>query len=62
MPQRAVNASLLVAGVLLLLVAATADSLGLGSSPGLGKLQIAGLVVGAVAAAVGIVGLRSART
>ena len=62
MPQRTVNILLLVAGVLLILVAAIADSLGIGSSPGLGALQIAGMIVGVVLAAVGLVRLRAERT
>ena len=52
---------LLAAGVLLFLVALTADSLGLGSKPGLGYKQVAAAVVGVVVAALGMLGLRGAK-
>jgi len=48
----------LVAGVLVFLFALTADSLGLGSSPGLGWAQIVAAVVGVAVAAFGMVRLR----
>jgi hypothetical protein len=47
---------LLVAGVVILLVSALADILGLGGSPGvLGYKQMAGIAVGAIVAIVGAV-------
>ena len=49
---------LLVVGVLLFLFALTADSLGVGSYPGLGWKQVVGAVVGVVLAALGITRLR----
>jgi hypothetical protein len=50
---------LLVAGVLLFLISAAADPLGIGGSPGFGLKQIAGCVVGVLLAAVGMVRMRS---
>ena len=52
---------LLTAGVLLFLVALTADSLGIGSQPGLGYKQLAAAFAGMVAAAIGLAGLRGAK-
>ena len=49
---------LLVVGVLLFLVSLMADPLGLGQSPGLGLVQIAGAVIGVITAAVGMMRLR----
>jgi hypothetical protein len=50
---------LLALGVLLVLVSAAADRLGLGGAPGFGWKQLAGLAVGVLIAAVGMVKLRS---
>ena len=61
MSPRARSVLLLAAGVLLFLVALTADSLGLGSKPGLGYKQVAAAVVGVVVAALGMLGLRGAK-
>jgi len=47
--------------VLLFLVALTADSLGLGSQPGLGYKQIAAAIVGVVLAGLGMLGVRTAK-
>jgi len=52
---------LLAAGVLLFLVALTADSLGLGTQPGLGYKQIAAAIVGVVLAGLGMLGVRTAK-
>jgi hypothetical protein len=49
---------LLTAGVLLFLVALLADSLGIGSKPGLGMKQLVGAFAGIVIAAFGMAGLR----
>ncbi|MEJ2188659.1 MAG: hypothetical protein P8Y93_04435 [Acidobacteriota bacterium] len=49
----------LVIGVLLFLLSLTADSLGLGTSPGLGLVQIVGAVIGVVIAAFGMYRLRA---
>jgi hypothetical protein len=49
---------LLTAGVLLFLVALTADSLGVGSVPGVGYKQLVAAVAGMVVAALGMSGLR----
>ena len=51
---------LLVAGVLLFLIALASDPLGIGTSPGLGLLQIAAATVGVATAAFGMRGLRRA--
>jgi len=60
MSKKNMGILLLVAGVLMLLVALSADSLGLGSSPGLGAKQIVMAALGAIAAAAGMVNLRRA--
>jgi hypothetical protein len=52
---------LLVIGVLLFLGSAAADPLGLGGAPGFGWKQIAGVVLGVVVAAVGMVRLRAVK-
>jgi hypothetical protein len=59
MSKKTVAVVLLVAGVLLFLVSVAADSLGIGGNPGFGNKQLAGVVVGVVIAAVGLVRLRS---
>jgi hypothetical protein len=59
MSDKTVGVVLLVAGVLLFLVSAAADSLGIGGYPGIGMKQLAGIVVGVVLAALGMVKLRS---
>ncbi|MCJ7442638.1 MAG: hypothetical protein MUO25_13830 [Thermoanaerobaculaceae bacterium] len=59
MSDKTVGVVLLVAGVLLFLVSAAADSLGIGGYPGIGMKQLAGIVVGVVIAALGMVRLRS---
>lgn len=62
MAKKTVAIVLLVVGVLLFLVSATADSLGIGGYPGIGMKQLAGIVVGVVLAAIAIVRLRAARS
>jgi uncharacterized membrane protein len=53
---RSVGVGLLVAGILILLVSALADVLGIGGSPNvLGYRQLSGIAVGAVLAIVGAV-------
>jgi hypothetical protein len=54
MSKKAQGVVLLVVGVLLFLVALTADSLGVGAEPGLGWKQKVGAVVGAVLAGAGM--------
>ncbi len=48
----------LVVGVLVFLLSLTADSLGFGTSPGLGLVQIVGAVAGVVVAAFGMYRMR----
>ena len=62
MTKKSVAVILLVVGVLLFLISAAADPLGIGGYPGLGFKQIAGIVVGVVLAAVGIARLRGTQT
>ena len=62
MSPRARSVILLTAGVLLFLVALAADSLGLGSKPGLGMKQLVGAFAGIVIAALGMAGLRNAKS
>jgi hypothetical protein len=59
MSKKKVGVVLLVVGVLLILVSAVADPLGLGGNPGIGMKQLAGMVVGVVIAAFGLLRLRS---
>ena len=59
MSKKTVGVALLVVGVLLFLISAAADPLGIGGSPGIGMKQVAGIVVGVVLAAIGMVRLRS---
>jgi hypothetical protein len=58
MRRKALPVTVLVAGVLLFLVSAAADSLGIGGAPGFGWKQIVGTVAGVVAAAVGLIWLQ----
>ena len=59
MSGRTLGRVLLVLGVLIFLVAAAADRLGVGAASGFGWKQIVGVVVGIVLAVVGMVRLRS---
>lgn len=61
MSKRQRSVVILVVGVLLFLVSAGADTLGLGSAPGFGWKQLTGFAVGVVLAAIGVTGLRSSR-
>jgi hypothetical protein len=58
MSKRKVAVVLLVIGVLVFLVSATADALGIGGYPGIGTKQVAGMVVGAALAVVAALRLR----
>jgi len=49
---------MLTIGVLLFIVALTADSLGLGTKPGLGYKQLIAAFAGIIVAALGMAGLR----
>ncbi len=46
---------LLVVGLVVLILALAADVFGIGGSPGFGRYQIVGAVVGAIVAVVGLV-------
>jgi len=59
MSNKATGVGLLMVGVLLVLISATADSIGLGGAAGFGWKQGAGLVLGVALAALGMVRLRS---
>lgn len=61
MQGKTVGTIVLVVGVLILLVAAAADSIGLGGAPGFGWKQMVGVAVGVALAGVGIVRRRSSR-
>jgi len=58
MSQRTVGRAMLVAGVLIFLISAAADQLGIGGAPGLGWKQLTGIVLGVVIAAAGMTRLR----
>lgn len=60
MNQKTLGVVLLVVGVLLVLVSAAADTLGIGGAPGFGWKQITGVVAGVVTAALGVSRLRPA--
>ena len=54
MSKSTIAVVLLVAGVLIFLMSAVADPLGIGGAPGIGWKQIVGMVVGVVVAAAGM--------
>lgn len=59
MSEKAQGVVVLVIGVLLFLLCALADALGVGGSPGMGWKQILGMVVGVAVAAYGMMKVRS---
>jgi hypothetical protein len=59
MSSKATGLGLLVVGVLLILISATADAIGLGGAPGFGWKQGAAMVVGVVLGALGMLRLRA---
>jgi hypothetical protein len=59
MSTKATGVGLLVIGVVLLLISATADSLGVGGAPGIGWKQVAGVLLGVAFVVLGVVRLRS---
>ncbi len=61
MSPRIRSVVLLAAGVLLFVVALTADSLGLGTQPGVGYKQLVAAFAGMILAAFGMAGLRKRR-
>ncbi len=58
MSQRTAGPVMLTAGILIVLVSAGADRLGIGGAPGVGWKQVCGIVVGVVIAAAGMMTLR----
>ncbi len=58
MSHRAVGRAMLVAGVLIFLISAAADQLGIGGAPGIGWKQMSGIVLGVVIAGAGMTRLR----
>lgn len=55
MDNKKIGIALLVAGVVLLLLSLAADAIGIGGIPGYGYKQIAGIIVGVIAAVIGFV-------
>jgi hypothetical protein len=58
MSARTQGGVLLIVGVLIILLSAAADRLGIGGFPGIGWKQILGIVGGVVVASVGMLRLR----
>ncbi len=54
MSRKTISALVFVAGIVVLVLFASADVIGIGENPDFGPVQIAGTVVGAVLAAVGL--------
>jgi hypothetical protein len=52
--KKSIGTLLLVIGIVALIVFAIADRIGIGENPGFGSVQIAGVIIGAVAAIVGL--------
>ncbi len=61
MSNRFVGRAMLVAGVLIFLVSAAADQLGIGGAPGIGWKQLSGIALGVVIAGAGITRLRQGK-
>ncbi len=53
--KKVIGTLLLVAGIALLIISATADVIGIGQSPRFGGAQIAGVIAGAVVAIGGLI-------
>ncbi len=58
MSHRAVGRAMLVAGVLIFLISAASDQLGIGGAPGIGWKQTSGIVIGVLLAGAGMTRLR----
>ena len=52
--KKTLSIVMLVLGIVLLILSLAADAIGLGGSAGFGGVQIAGILVGALAAVVGL--------
>lgn len=53
--KKIISMLLLVAGIAVLILSVMADRLGMGEYPGYGFKQIAGMIIGAVVAVIGLV-------
>jgi hypothetical protein len=56
--KKIISILLLVGGIAVLILSATADLIGIGENPSFGHVQIAGVTAGAVAAVIGLALLR----
>jgi hypothetical protein len=56
--KKTLSIVLLVLGIVLFVLSLAADAIGLGGSPGFGGIQIAGILLGALAAVVGLLIMR----
>lgn len=56
--KKILSVLLLVAGIAALILFAIADRIGIGAYPGYGLKQIAGMIIGAVVALIGLVLMR----
>ncbi|MBN1568186.1 MAG: hypothetical protein JXA73_10090 [Acidobacteria bacterium] len=53
--KKTISTILLVLGIVALILFALADRIGIGRNPGYGLQQIAGMIIGAVVAVVGLI-------
>jgi hypothetical protein len=53
--KKTIGTVLLVVGIVVLLLSLVADPIGIGGSPGFGRNQIVGAIVGAIVTVVGLV-------
>ncbi len=53
--KKTVGIVLIVVGIVVLILSAIADAIGIGGNPGFGPIQLIGIIVGIAAAVVGLV-------
>ena len=55
MDKKTLNTAILVVGIVILVISLFADNIGIGDSPGFGRDQLIGSVVGAIATIIGVI-------